>query len=105
MKISFNNFFCRYVFNQITSVLTLTQLNRIFEQRRNYDLRRLLSGAERLIDHLLDFMEKEPAFILGAVKCLPLQLSVRDSISQAITQACSKIKVTYIHYIKGTSKF
>lgn len=75
------------------SVLTLTQLNRIYEQRRNYDLRRLLSGAERLIDHLLDFMEQEPAFILGAVKCLPLVSSVRDSITQAITQACSKIKV------------
>lgn len=38
-------------------------------------------------------MEKEPAFILGAVKCLPLVSSVRDSITQAIVQACSKIKV------------
>ena len=28
-----------YIYNQILSVLTLTQLNRIFEARRNYDLR------------------------------------------------------------------
>lgn len=61
----YNNITFRYAFNQIVSVLTLTQLNRIFEQRRNYDLRRLLSGAERLIDHLLIFMEKDPAFLLG----------------------------------------
>ena len=31
-----------YIFNQISSVITKTQLERIFEQRRNYDLRRLL---------------------------------------------------------------
>ncbi|XP_077294015.1 vacuolar fusion protein MON1 homolog [Arctopsyche grandis] len=81
-----------YVFNQIVSVLTLTQLTRIFEQRRNYDLRRLLSGAERLIDHLLNFMEKDPSFLLGAVRCLPLAPSMRDNITNAIVSACSKIK-------------
>ncbi|PSN48504.1 Vacuolar fusion protein MON1 A [Blattella germanica] len=61
-----------YVYNQIVSVLTSSQLTKIYELRRNYDLRRLLAGAERLIDHLLNFMEREPAFLLGAVKCLPL---------------------------------
>lgn len=77
-------------------MLTLTQLNRIYEQRRNYDLRRLLSGAERLIDHLLTFMETEPDFMLSAVRCLPLNTSVRESIAQTISQACSKIKVSFI---------
>ncbi|CAH0715009.1 unnamed protein product, partial [Brenthis ino] len=81
-----------YAFNQIVSVLTLTQLNRIFEQRRNYDLRRLLSGAERLIDHLLIFMEKDPAFLLGAVRCLPLPEKARENITNAITSTCNKIR-------------
>ncbi|XP_032521975.2 protein SAND [Danaus plexippus] len=81
-----------YAFNQIVSVLTLTQLNRIFEQRRNYDLRRLLSGAERLIDHLLIFMEKDPAFLLGAVRCLPLPEKSRENITNAITSTCNKIR-------------
>ncbi|XP_045507170.1 protein SAND [Colias croceus] len=81
-----------YAFNQIVSVLTLTQLNRIFEQRRNYDLRRLLSGAERLIDNLLIFMEKDPAFLLGAVRCLPLPEKVRENITNAITTTCHKIR-------------
>ncbi|CAH2098227.1 unnamed protein product [Euphydryas editha] len=81
-----------YAFNQIVSVLTLTQLNRIFEQRRNYDLRRLLSGAERLIDHLFIFMEKDPAFLLGAVRCLPLPEKARENITQAITSTCNKIR-------------
>ncbi|XP_017773543.1 PREDICTED: vacuolar fusion protein MON1 homolog A [Nicrophorus vespilloides] len=81
-----------YVFNQIASILTLTRLNKIYEQRRNYDLRRLLSGVERIIDHLLNFYEIEPALTLGAVQCLSLPPSIRDTISSAITQACSKIK-------------
>ncbi|XP_063238833.1 vacuolar fusion protein MON1 homolog A isoform X2 [Bacillus rossius redtenbacheri] len=81
-----------YVYNQVVSVLTSTQLTRIYEQRRNYDLRRLLAGAERLIDHLLGFMEQEPAFLLGAVKCLPLAPATRDAVTQAVVQTCGKIK-------------
>lgn len=85
----------RYVYNQIVSVLTQSQLTRVYEQRRNFDLRRLLTGSERLIDHLLNFMDREPAFFLGAIKCLPLLPSMRSSITQTIIQTCGKIKVPY----------
>ncbi|XP_057670221.1 vacuolar fusion protein MON1 homolog A [Diorhabda carinulata] len=81
-----------YAFNQITSILTLARLNKIYEQRQNYDLRRLLAGVERLIDHLLTFSENESSVMLGAVQCLPLNASIRDTISSAIVGACSKIK-------------
>ncbi|XP_018328739.1 vacuolar fusion protein MON1 homolog A [Agrilus planipennis] len=81
-----------YVFNEIVSMLTLSRLSQIYQQRRNYDLRRLLAGVERLIDSLLDFSDSEPSFTLGAVKCLPLAASIRDTISSAIVQSCSKIK-------------
>ncbi|XP_015123688.1 vacuolar fusion protein MON1 homolog A [Diachasma alloeum] len=81
-----------YVYNQILFVLTQSQLTRVYDQRRNFDLRRLLTGSERLIDHLLNFMDREPAFFLGAVKCLPLLPSMRDSITQTIVQTCGKIK-------------
>ena len=30
-------------------------MNSIFEKRKNYDLRKLLAGSERLIDHLLSY--------------------------------------------------
>lgn len=93
---SISNTICSsYVFNQIASMLTLSRLVKIYEQRRNYDLRRLLTGVERLIDHLLNFSETESAFTVGAVQCLPLAASVRDLISSAIIQSCSKIKVKY----------
>lgn len=74
-------------------MLTLRRLIKTYEERPNYDLRRLLTGVDRLINHILDFSETEPAFTLGAIQCLPLSLSDRDSISKAIKDACSKIKV------------
>lgn len=82
-----------YVYNQIISVLTYSQLSRIFKQRRNYDLRRLLSGAEKFIDNLLNLMDHEPSFLLGAVRCLPLANSVRDVIAQTIVQH-AKVQVS-----------
>lgn len=76
-----------YVYNQILSVLTYSQLARIMEQRRNYDLRRLLSGTEKFIDNLLNLMDHEPSFLLGSIRCLPLSSSVRETISQSMLQA------------------
>ncbi|XP_062510405.1 protein SAND-like isoform X2 [Corticium candelabrum] len=74
------------VFQQVLSVLTYTQLVRIFQQRRNYDLRRLLSGTEKFIDNLLNLVDREPSFLLGAVKCLPLPANVRDNIGNILQQ-------------------
>lgn len=83
----------------------MTTLNKTYEKRRNFDLRRSLSGVERLIDHLLDFYEKEPAFTFGAVQFLPLQSSVRDNIGSAIIQACSKIKNVVFGILLANDQF
>lgn len=69
-------------------------MKRIFEQRHNYDLRRLLTGAERFMDNLIDMMQVDAGFLLGAVRCLPLPGSVRDTITQSIVQHC-KVKVWF----------
>ncbi|XP_072045856.1 protein SAND-like [Amphiura filiformis] len=79
-----------YVYNQILSVLTFSQLNRVMEQRRNYDLRRLLSGTEKFIDNLINLMDTDPSFLLSAIRCLPLDSSIRDLIGQAMQTAKAK---------------
>lgn len=79
-----------YVYHQILSVLTFTQLTRIFEQRRNYDLRKHLSGTEKFIDNLLNLMSEDPSFLLQAVRCLPLSITVRNTIGQALQSARDK---------------
>lgn len=41
------------VYNQILSTLTLSSMQKILEERKNFDLRRLLAGSERLINNLV----------------------------------------------------
>ena len=82
-----------YLYNQVLSVLTYSQLARIFKQRRNYDLRRLLTGAEKFLDNLLNLMDRDPCFFLSGIRCLPLESNVRDIISQSIVQH-AKVKVS-----------
>jgi len=92
-----------YVYNQILCVLTLTSLNKIFKDRVNFDLRRMLSGTEKFIDNLLNVIDRDPSYILGAVRCLPLQSSVRDTFTQTIVQCCSKVKV-WLYFIVACSQ-
>ncbi|KAJ6667751.1 hypothetical protein lerEdw1_016072 [Lerista edwardsae] len=76
-----------YIYYQILSLLTWTQLNHIFQQKQNYDLRRLLAGSERITDNLLDLMSRDPSFLMGAARCLPMAAGVRDAVSTCLQQA------------------
>uniref|UniRef100_A0A8D0G360 Vacuolar fusion protein MON1 homolog n=1 Tax=Sphenodon punctatus TaxID=8508 RepID=A0A8D0G360_SPHPU len=79
-----------YIYYQILSLLTWTQLNHIFQQKQNYDLRRLLAGSERITDNLLDLMARDPSFLMGAARCLPMAAGVRDAVSTSLQQARAK---------------
>ncbi|XP_034961863.2 vacuolar fusion protein MON1 homolog A isoform X2 [Zootoca vivipara] len=79
-----------YIYYQILSLLTWTQLNHIFQQKQNYDLRRLLAGSERITDNLLDLMARDPSFLMGAARCLPMAGGVRDAVSSCLQQAKAK---------------
>lgn len=102
-----------YIYNQIISTLTLSQLTKIFDAHRNFDLRRLLAGSERLVHTLVDFTENTVDFVLSSYRCLPLAAGTRDSISNVLSSACCKIKnlvfiiliganrvITYLHMKK-----
>lgn len=94
----------KYLYNLILSILTSTQLKKIYEERRNFDLRRLLTGSERLIDHLLNFMSVEPGFSLGSVRCLTLDPSVRNGIRSTIVATCNKIKKLVFALLIGNNQ-
>ncbi|XP_051957759.1 vacuolar fusion protein MON1 homolog B-like [Xyrauchen texanus] len=76
-----------YVYNQIISMLTQASITRIFEHKKNYDLRRLLAGSEKILDGLLNLVDSDPSILLSAVHCLPLASSLRDSLSQILQKA------------------
>ncbi|XP_048878508.1 vacuolar fusion protein MON1 homolog A [Brienomyrus brachyistius] len=79
-----------YIYYQIISLLTLTQLNHVFRHKQNYDLRRLLAGSEHLTDSLLRHLDRDPGFLLSAVTCLPLTSSTRDVISSSLQASRAK---------------
>uniref|UniRef100_A0A8D0GYV3 Vacuolar fusion protein MON1 homolog n=1 Tax=Sphenodon punctatus TaxID=8508 RepID=A0A8D0GYV3_SPHPU len=76
-----------YVYYQIISMLTQVSITRIFERKKNYDLRRLLAGSEKILDRLLNLVESDPSFLLNAVRCLPLPASLRDSLGALLQKA------------------
>jgi len=82
-----------YTYNLIVSMLTYRRMDTIFSARKNYDLRRLLGGVDQFLDTLLDAVETDPCYYLGAVRCLPLDCGIRDLIAQTIAQH-AKIKVS-----------
>ncbi|CAN2389184.1 early viral transcription, partial [Pristimantis euphronides] len=77
----------QYVYYQIISMLTQASVARIFERKKNYDLRRLLAGSEKILDSLLDLLDTDPGFLLEAVRCVPLPSPLRDSLSSILTKA------------------
>ncbi|EMP42564.1 vacuolar fusion protein MON1 homolog A [Chelonia mydas] len=79
-----------YIYYQILSLVTWTQLNHIFQQKQNYDLRRLLAGSERITDNLLDLMARDPSFLMGAARSLPMAAGLRDTVSTCLQQAKAK---------------
>ncbi|CAG8631021.1 8386_t:CDS:10 [Acaulospora morrowiae] len=79
-----------YLYNQILSVLTSTQLTKIFEQRINFDLRRLLGGTEPFLDNLTKSMSDEPGFMLGAIQCVRMSKDLREKVGSIMQSAKSK---------------
>jgi len=66
-----------YLHLQVLSVVTVSQLRRIFERRTNFDLGRLLSGSEILIHSLLDRAENDMAMGTSSLHCLKLDPVLR----------------------------
>ncbi|XP_017025895.1 vacuolar fusion protein MON1 homolog [Drosophila kikkawai] len=87
------------VYNQILSILTYSHMTKIFEKRKNFDLRRLLSGSERLFYNLLanDSSSAKVSnniftFLTNSIRVFPLSTTIRSQITSAIQSNCSKIK-------------
>jgi len=73
------------LYTQVLSTLTLSQLNKIFAQRGNFDLRRLLGGTEVFLDGLSDAMTLgSPQVLLSALECVKMRKSHREKINSIL---------------------
>ena len=76
------------LYQQILSTLTLAQLTKVFNQRYNFDLRRLLGGTEVFLDGLVDSMTRgSPQVLLSALECVRLRKSHRERINNILLKA------------------
>ncbi|KAJ7069644.1 trafficking protein Mon1-domain-containing protein [Mycena amicta] len=80
-----------YLHLQILSIVTAAQLRRVFERRTNFDLRRLLNGAETFLTSLISRLEFDVAMATGSLHCLRLDAAVRKRAADALVPT-SKIK-------------
>ncbi|CAH0016299.1 unnamed protein product [Clonostachys rhizophaga] len=70
------------LYMQILSTLTLPTLTHIFKNRPSSDLRKPLQGTESLLSSLADnFTKGSPSSLLGALECLKLRKSQRNTIN------------------------
>ena len=81
-----------YLHLQILSVVSAAQLRKIFERRTNFDLRRLLSGAETFLHSLLARMQYDLAMSTASLLCLPLDPSLRRKVGEALVPSKTKVK-------------
>ncbi|KAI0712079.1 trafficking protein Mon1-domain-containing protein [Earliella scabrosa] len=88
---SVTRFHLEYLHLQILSVVSAEQLRRMFEQRRNFDLRRLLGGAEPFLYSLLSRLEWDLAMSTSSLHCLKLDPALRKAVADILVPT-SKIK-------------
>lgn len=88
-----------YVYSQILSTLTNIQVSKNFEKRKNFDLRILLSGSERIIDNFLvhDNTNKKVtndvfSNLTSSISVMQMSTTDRSNVVSSIQSSCSKIK-------------
>ncbi|KXN88162.1 Vacuolar fusion protein MON1 [Leucoagaricus sp. SymC.cos] len=90
-----------YLHLQIISIVTASQLRRIFERRTNFDLRRFLDGAESFLTSLLDELEFDIAIGTSSLNCLKLESSLRKKIAESLVPTGKTKELLYIMLMAG----
>ncbi|KZV70187.1 DUF254-domain-containing protein [Peniophora sp. CONT] len=85
-----------YLHQQVLSVVTATQLRRLFERRGNFDLGRLLTGAENLIHTLLNKIELDMAMNTSSLRCLKVDSALRKKAANALVPVTKMRDLLYI---------
>uniref|UniRef100_A0A915J393 Vacuolar fusion protein MON1 homolog n=1 Tax=Romanomermis culicivorax TaxID=13658 RepID=A0A915J393_ROMCU len=92
------------IYNQIVSLLTASRLTKIFEEHKNFDLRRLLTNTNRIFDSLIRSTESDAACMFNAVRCLDMAGSLRDIVNQTLTNSIGKTNAIVFAIILSNSQ-
>ncbi|KAF8551678.1 DUF254-domain-containing protein [Imleria badia] len=93
---SVTRYHLEYLHLQILSIVTASQLRRIFERRTNFDLRRLLNGTDPFLFTLLKRLELDFAMATSSLHCLQLDPSLRSRVADALVPITKMKDTLYI---------
>ncbi|KAF9519709.1 hypothetical protein BS47DRAFT_1370687 [Hydnum rufescens UP504] len=85
-----------YLHQQILSVVTASQLRKIFERRNNFDLRRLLDGTDGILHLLLSRLEQDVGLTTGSLGAVRLDHSVRSKAGDLLVPPKDLRDVLYV---------
>ncbi|CUA68175.1 Vacuolar fusion protein MON1 [Cryptococcus neoformans var, neoformans JEC21] [Rhizoctonia solani] len=90
-----------YLHLQILTVLTGTQLQRIFERRGNFDLRRLLDGTDPLIHSLTARLSTDMSITLASLHTLRIDPVLRLRAAEHVIPSKDTKDVLYVILFSG----
>lgn len=73
----------QFLYDQILFVLT-SGINKVFKTKPEFDLRGLLGGTEGQFSSLIHNANVDPGFLLGSVRCLPLDPQLRADVTAVL---------------------
>ncbi|CAG8533827.1 3490_t:CDS:10, partial [Paraglomus brasilianum] len=83
-----------YLYNQIIYVVTSAHLTKVFEQRTNFDLRRLIAGTEVFLDNLSSTMGDDLGFLFGSIECMRMNKELREKVA-TVVQSIKRKELLY----------
>lgn len=88
-----------YLHWHVLSVVSLTQLQRMFNGRDNFDLRRLLQGTDAIVASLVDRMQSDFALMTNTLSPLRLDHELRHELGKIINALPSDKSFTSVSFL------
>ncbi|KAM0746693.1 DUF254-domain-containing protein [Meredithblackwellia eburnea MCA 4105] len=85
-----------YLYLQILSIVTQSQLSSIFARRSNFDLRRLLEGTESIFTHLTKTLQTSLPILTGCLEVFRMDAGVREEVGKALNPGRKVEDLLYI---------
>ncbi|GAA94554.1 hypothetical protein E5Q_01206 [Mixia osmundae IAM 14324] len=90
-----------YLHLQVLSALSLTQLRRVFEQRHNFDLRRMLEGTEGFLKSMVISAQSSLALLTGSLEVFRINGATREAVGQALMPTEKRKDLLYAIVLAG----
>ncbi|SCZ88089.1 BZ3500_MvSof-1268-A1-R1_Chr2-1g04181 [Microbotryum saponariae] len=73
-----------YLYLQVLSIVTYSQLSGIFSKRSNFDLRRLMQGTEPFFHHLVKTLQTSFAILTSSLEVYRIDQGTREEVAKAL---------------------